>query len=194
MDFFGAQEGIFVKTNLHSHARALAPKLSIRVLDEKGLTALEKALNVEKISLNLADKKTHQKSQDLRGIKFTKGYRATPSELALKGAYQYLQYLYWMIEEYRNVQTIMDRFSEIKGDLRSYDLKSKYLVNIALQRLALSILKMASEVVDRDITEIRQQSRIYLFGGPFFLREREHTIHLLNQLTKETALVHEEIK
>lgn len=194
MDFFGAQEGIFVKSKLHSHARALAPRLSIRVLDEKGLIAIEKALDVEKICIYLTDNSIHKKSQYLWGVKFPKGHKPLEPELTLKSAYQYLQYLYWMIEEYRNIQTIMDRFSAIKEILDYKDLKYKYLVNVGLQRLALSILKMASEVADRDITGIRQQSRTYLFGGPFFLREREHTIHLLNQLTKETTLIHEEIK
>lgn len=194
MDFFRAQEGILVKSKLHAHARALAPKLSIRVLDEKGLTALEKALNVDNLGINLADHNIHKKCQDLWGINVPRGQKPTETDLTLKSVYQYLQYLYWMIEEYRNIQTIMDRFSSIKESLDNNDYKSKYLVNVGLQRLALSILKMASEVADRNITEIRQQSRIYLFGGPFFLREREHTIHLINQLTKETTLVHEDIK
>ncbi len=194
MDFFGAQEGILVKSRLHAHAKSLAPRLSIRLLDDNGLAALEKALDVDKLGINLMDINIHKKSQELWGIKFPKSHKPTESELTLKSAYQYLQYLYWMIEEYRNIQTIMDRFSAIRESLDYSQLKSKYLVNIGLQRLALSILKMASEVADRDITDIRQQSRIYLFGGPFFLREREQTIHLLNQLTRETSLIHDEIK
>lgn len=53
---------------------------------------------------------------------------------------------------------------------------------------------MASEIAARDMTDIKHQSYIYLFGGPFFLREREQIINLLNKLTEQRSLFKDELK
>lgn len=188
MDLFGAREGILVKTRVRSHARALAPKLDIRVLDEDGLAVLAQALDLDSLLLGVDDPNIHRRTIDLWGIDVRRGQRPTDQQLAIKKVYQHLQYVYWVTEEYRNVQTIIERFAAIGGELLVGDLRSKYLVHVGLQRLALSVLRMANAIAARDLTEIRMHARLYLFGGPLLLHERTEMIRLLEEFRQQNNL------
>lgn len=188
MDFFEAREGYLVKSALHSHARALAPKLGIRVLDQNGLSVLEKALGRDSLAFDIGDPAWYAKSEKLWGLDIGPGKKPTPHELAVKDVYQYLQYLYWMVDDYRNIQTIMEKFGSIAKELGADDLRAKYLVHIGLQRFALSVLRMASEVAARDITDVALQSRTYLSGGALLRRERVQIFKLLNELLEQQRL------
>lgn len=188
MDFFGAQEGIFLKSIVHSHARALASKLSIRVLDERGLDILEKSLLLDVLPIDVGNAVIYTKMTSLWGIEVKVDQKPTERQLILKKVYHYLQYMYWIVSDYRNIQTIMEYFSEIKGDLASDDPRSKYLVYVGLQRLTLSITRMASNIAIRDINDIKKQFLISFFGGELRLRERLQIIDLLNELGEQKRL------
>ena len=185
MDFFGAHEGIFVKKIVHPHARALAPRLNIRVLDEDGLQTLEKGIPSETAFYAIGDIAIHGRTQALWGINVNPGHKPTKVELNLKRLYHYLQYLYWMIDEYRNVQTLIERFASVASELKGSDIRAKYLAFIGLQRLVLAILRMAGSIMAQGITDILAQSRAYLFGGPFLLSEREKIVELVNSLSSQ---------
>lgn len=182
MDFFEAQSGILVKTKIHSSARALAPKLGIRVLDETGLAIFEKSLGFNGTSIGVAELNLHNKATSIWGINVRAGDKPTEEQLLIKSVYHFLQYKYWMVDHYRNIMTIMDKFHQINDKLSDKELKSKYLAYVGLQRLTLSILSMASDVAARDLSDIRRQSRYFLFGGAFQLHEREQMIQLLNEI------------
>lgn len=182
MDFFEAQSGILVKTKVHSNARALAPKLGIRVLDETGLTILEKALGFNGTPVGTGELNLHTKATSIWGINVRAGDKPTAEQMLLKSVYHFLQYKYWMVPHHRNIMTIMHRFSQIKDLIDPKELKAKYLAYVGLQRLTLSILKMASDIAARDLSDIRLQSRYFLFGGAFQLQEREQMIRLLNEI------------
>ncbi len=184
MDFFGAEEGILLKKILHNHARAIAPKLGIRVLDEKGLDILEKTLAIETFPFDVGDIVVYNRMASLWGIEVKSNQKPTDKQLAIKNVYQYLQYQYWMVDEYKNIQNLIERFARIRLELHAKDIKAKYLAYIGLQRLVLSILRMASDVASRDLSDIRSQSDTYLFGGAFSLSERKRIIGLLNKLTE----------
>ncbi len=94
MDFFGAKEGILVKTVLHPHARALAPKLGIRALDEKGLGILEKSLALDSLAIDVSNPVIHNKMSALWNINIRPGQKLTEKQLAVKKVHQYLQYTY----------------------------------------------------------------------------------------------------
>ena len=180
MDFVDASEGVLVKKSVDNHARFVAPKLGIRVLDENGLDVLEKSLDIDTSLFDIGDPIIYQKMSSLWGIKYDQ--KPTEKQLVIKGVYQYLQYQYWMLEEYRNIQTLIERFSTIKSELHVKDIKARYLVYVGLQRLTLSVLKMSSAVSLYDIRNIKSQSHAYLFGGAFVQNERERIIKLLNKL------------
>jgi hypothetical protein len=195
MTFFGAQEGLFVKAVLRPPARALAPRLGIRVLDEHALEVLEHAIRVDgSAPKSVGDKAIDDRIRELWGIKVDRGEKPTNEQLQVKKVIQYLQYFYWMVEDHRNIQTLVDRFSDIASFLNPKEETAKYLCYIGLLRFALSLLTMASEVSARDVSDIERQSRIYMFGGNLSLREREHTITLLNQIARKQDLVQEDLR
>lgn len=68
--------------------------------------------------------------------------------------------------------------------MHAKDIKARYLAYIGLQRLVLSILKLASDVASRNLSDIRSQTHAYLFGEAFSLSERRRIIGLLNKLSE----------
>jgi hypothetical protein len=188
MAFFGAHEALLVKPSVRSPARALAPRLGLRIVDSKALEMLEQAIKVETTPQSFIDSSLDDLARSLWGITVKANSKPTDSQLRIKRTYQYLQYLYWMIDDYRNIQTIIDRFSDVAKDLEFKEKPAKYLCYIGLQRFALSLLNMASEVAARDVGSIERQCKIYLFGGSLALRERETTFTLLNRLASQRGL------
>jgi len=185
MDFFGADEGYFIKKQIHEHGRSIAPRLRIRTIDSRGLEKLEQQLSLDKIKLDLMDEKKFLENRSLWGIVVPKNGKPTPDQLKVKKVYQYLQYLYWFIEEYRNIQNIIDRFQLVANILTPLEKRDKYLVYVGFIRFSLSLLKTANVVVSKNILEVPEQVKQYVFGGPFFLREREHFIEMLNKISEK---------
>src|SRR5581483_1868929 len=184
MDFFHAQEGIFIKTHLHTHARSLAPMLGIRVLDEQGLAILEKGLGLENTAHYADDMLVYERASNLWVIHVKDDEKPTERQLVLKSVYQYLQYKYWMADDYVNIQTIIELFSDIKSDITPDHLKSKFLAFMGLQRLSLSVLKMASKVAACDPTNVGRQFKIAFFGGEQRMNTSLQIIEYLNQINK----------
>lgn len=188
MDFFEAEQGVFVKTKVHSHARALAPRLGIRVLDEEGLARLEHILRAEKVAGAFVDETRYATMASLWGIDVPKGGKPTAAQLRVKDVAHYLQYLYWMVDEYRNVQTVIEKLAGIASDLDPADARSKYLAYVGLQRLCLSLLRLAGDVIGRGLGDVQRQVRGYLFGGPLLLREREELLAAVEAIRQQAKL------
>jgi len=184
MDYFLAQEGIFLKPQMHSQARALGPKLGIRVLDEKGLAILEKGLELDSSSFRTNGMTLYQRMSALWGLQLEPGQNPTQKQLVIKSVYQYLQYNYWMVDDYVNIQTIIDRFGKIRADIYPDDLKSKYLAFVGLQRLSLSIIKMSGYVAARDLSDVATQFRTAFFGGPYRMRTSIQIMEYLKRLSE----------
>jgi hypothetical protein len=106
----------------------------------------------------------------------------------VKSVAHYLQYLYWMVDEYRNVQSVIEKFASVAGDLQACGLREKYLVHVGLQRLSLSLLRLAGEVIGRHIRDVPGQVRGYLFGGPLLLREREELLAAVEKIRLDAKL------
>ena len=183
MDFFQAQEGIFVKPQTHAQTRALAPKLGIRVLDEKGLLILEKNLGLDSSTFLGRELELYERMEVLWGIRLEEKQSLSQSQQDLKSVYNYLQYNYWMVDDYVNIQTIIDRFAKVSHDMNPSELKSKYLACIGLQRLSLSIIKMASYVAAQDLNDVARLFRIAFFGGTYQMRKSKQIIEYLDYLS-----------
>ena len=63
--------------SLHQHARAIAPKLGVRTVDEQELRAIEKHLNVEALPLPIHEPRFHGEKESLWGISVPKGAEPT---------------------------------------------------------------------------------------------------------------------
>lgn len=194
MQFFHTEQAFLVKKRIHGHARALAPRLGIRVLDEEGLLELERILHVPNAFSALVDEKRYAHMEGLWGIDVPQGAKPSAKQLRAKGVVHYLQYLYWMVDEYRNIQSVIEKFATVASDLIETDARDKYLAYVGLQRLSLSLLRLAAEIMARHIKDVPGQVRGYLFGGPLLLREREELLAAVDKALAGTSLASEPIR
>ncbi|MBD1921910.1 hypothetical protein H6F77_12510 [Microcoleus sp. FACHB-831] len=182
-DYFGANLGYFLRTKVDNHARAIAPKLGLRVIDERELRALEKSLNVDELVLPITDIEFYSNRNQLWGINVLKGSRPTPEEIQIKEVYSYLSYLYWFFDSHRNLFNLIERFQKVSHLLRSSNPRDVLLAYTGLERFAHCLLEMGSYIYSRGLSEVQSNARIYLYGGVMGLREREKFFDLLHQFT-----------
>ena len=182
-DYFGANDAYFLRPVIGDHARAIAPKLGLRALDEKELRALELNLRVDDIPIPLADPDFYEMRNSLWGISVQKGQDITSDQLLRKGVYAYLTYLYWYIDPHRNLFNLISRVSKVAHLLRNNNKEDVLLAYAALQRFVLCLIEIGAYVYSRGISEIHQNVRNYIFGGPLGIKEREQLFKLVEQLT-----------
>lgn len=183
MDYFGANEGYYLRPKIGSHARAVAPKMGLRVIDEKELQALEANLNVGSLPLPLHEPSFYEQQQKLWGISIPNTSKATPDQIELKNTYSYLSYQYWYIEQHRNLFMLVACFQKIAHLLDPTNSRDVFLAYTAIERFAHCLLEMGSAIYTRGLSNFQQNARIYLYGGPLALRDREEFFRLLNKLT-----------
>ena len=183
MDYFGANEGYYLRPKIDYHARAVAPKLGVRVIDENELQALESNLQVDTIPLQLQDPDYYMRKQQLWGISIPNKAQATPEQQELKNVYSYLTYQYWYIEQHRNLFMLVARFQKVAHLLQVTNPRHVFLVYSAIERYAHCLLEMGSSIYSRGISNFEQNARIYLYGGPLALRDREEFFKLLHKVT-----------
>jgi|GEM_PF-1776438 len=182
-DYFKADLGYFLRTKVDSHARAMAPKLGLRVLDENELYNLEKDYKVDDLVIPFTDYKFYLHRQSLWGINVPKGITPSKEELEFKNVYSYLSYLYWFFEPHKNLFNLISRFNRISDLLRNTNPRDVLLAYTGLERFALCLLEMGSYIHTRGLSDVKMNARIYLYGGFMELREREELFKLLRQST-----------
>jgi len=182
-DYFEADLGYFLRTKIDNQAKSLAPKLRLRVLDEKELFDLEINHKVEKLVLPITDLQFYENRQALWGIDVPKGIHPTKEQLELKEVYSYLSYMYWYLEQHRNLLTLINKFNKVSHLLQSSEPRSVLLAYTGLERFAHCLLEMGGYIHARGISEVQKNARIYLYGGFMALREREELFELLRRTT-----------
>ena len=83
--YFGADEAYYLRPKIDSHAKAIAPKMGVRVLTESDLVTLEKNFNVGSLVLPLADLTIRTQIADLWGIVVAKGQEPGRMHFRSKG-------------------------------------------------------------------------------------------------------------
>jgi hypothetical protein len=182
-DYFGADQAYFIHPSIDNHARVIAPKMGLRILNEDALTLLEKNLAVANMALPLADVDVYTAIRDLWGIDVPKGNKPSNEQLVLKDVYSYLAYRYWYIEQNRNVLTLIKHFQHISPLLDESSQSDVLLAYTGLERFAHCLLEMASHISAQGGTNILRDARNYLYGGSLALREKERFFQLLRDLT-----------
>lgn len=181
-EYFGANLAYFLRPHINSHARAIAPKLGLRTIDEQELSNLEQNLRADTLVLPIADPKYHLMVNDLWGIDVPAGAKPTNEELQKKKVYQYLSYEYWYVEQHRNLFMLVDRFESIAHLLKDSNPRDVLLAYAGLERFAHCLLETGSYIYSRGTADLPSNARIYLFGGPLALREREQLFAELQKL------------
>lgn len=183
MHYFGADLGYYLRPKIDGHARAVAPNVGLRALNQYELTALEKVLSVDSVPIPLADEKIYGAIEGLWGIKVVTGQKPTPQQLELKKVYSYLSYKYWSSEFHRNLLTLVAHFQEIAHLLSPTDPRHILLAYIGAERFGHCLLDVASHVQALGALDIPRYSREYLFGGSLDLKEKERLFVLLKKVT-----------
>lgn len=183
MDYFGADEGYYLRPTIAGHAKAVAPKMGLRVLDQQGLAELENRLEVNRLKLPVADIAVHQAIDDLWGIVVAKDAAPTEDQLRLKNVYAYLSYSYWYIDAHRNLMTLVSNFQEVADLLEPTDPRHLLMCYVGVQRFAHCLLDVAAHVQAQGGDDIPRLARMYLFGGPLALKEKERLFQLLNKVS-----------
>ena len=186
MDFFSANRGYFVKPSITNSSRQLASRLNICLLAEKNLRLLEEEMGLKSLNLSIFDSSIYEKARNLWGIALKKGETPTKAQLEMKEIYQYFEYNFWIVDEYRNIQSIIEKMSGIPKYSFDYDIKKvKFLVYYGTIMLSLSLLKMGGFIISRDRNNFVTQAREYLFGGSLLLKERETLFKAVSEIAKE---------
>ena len=184
MDYFGAGQAYFLHPTLHSHARAIAPKMGIRVLDEKELAHLEASTDAGSLWLPLADADVQTRINDLWGILPPGGDRSlTADELALKGVYAHLSYSYWYMERHRTLLHLVTQFEAIARFMDPSDPRHVLLAHSGASRFALTLLDLCDKVLAQGGTDVPHLLRTYLYGGPHGLKDKEKFFTILRDAT-----------
>lgn len=183
MDYFEANIAYYLRPKIDNHARAIAPKLGVRAIDENELQALESNLNVNSFPLPLQDPNFYETQRRLWGISVPSGVRPTSKQLESKKVYTYLSYYYWHIEQHRNLFMLVAHFEKIAHLLDPDNPRDVLLAYVGVERFTHCLLEMGSVIYARGTSNLPQNARIYLYGGPLALRDREEFFRLLNKLT-----------
>lgn len=183
MEYFNANVAYYLRPRIAAHARAIAPKLGVRPIDENELTAIETNLNVDSLPLPLQNPDFYKNQQALWGISVPSGTKPTSKQVELKKVYTHLSYHYWYIEQHRNLFMLVAHFEKIAHLLDPADPRDILLSHVGLERFTHCLLEMGSIIYSRGLSNLPQNVRIYLYGGPLALRDREEFFRLLNKLT-----------
>lgn len=182
-DYFGADQAYLIHSTIGNHARGIAPKLGLRVLDDKALSELEKILDIHNYPLPLDDISMHENIENLWGVKVKKGEKPNKDQLLLKKVYTFLSYFYWYVEPHRNIFRIINSFSEVAHLLDESIPEHVLLAYVGLERFTHSLLRASMEIMSQGGINIQRDFRHYLYGGPLSLREKEEFFKLLRSLT-----------
>jgi hypothetical protein len=183
MDYFGADQAYFVRSKMDSHFRAIAPKMGLRALNDAELASMEKAVGATAFPLPLADVAFYQSVRNLWGVEVPAHAKITAEQVRLKKVYTYLSYTYWYIEKYRNLLTLVGQFESVAELLDPADERHVLLAYTGAERFAHCLLEAAQYVLSMGATDVRQYGRMYLYGGPLALKDKEKFFGLLQKAT-----------
>ena len=182
-EYFGADLGYYIRPQIDMHARAIAPRLGLRTLNEGELSALEKTIRVDSLQVPLADSSVYKSTEEIWGIRVPEGEKPSPEQLKLKAVYSYLSYRYWSTEFHRNLLGIVDLYQGIADLLKPLDPRHILLAFVGAERFAHCLLDIATSAEELGAADIPKYVRLYLFGGALGLREREQFFELLHRAT-----------
>ena len=185
-EYFGADQSYYIHDLVGEHARGIAPKLGLRILDENALATLENDLRIAEHHFPWNDLTIYQSMCDLWGIEVPAGSKPDEQQLAFKKVYSYLSYSYWYINQHRNLLSCIEHFRELASLLDANNPRHILLAYTGLERFVHSLLESITYVFSQGSRNIPSDARKYIYGGNLELKEKEQFFKLLRSLTKST--------
>lgn len=182
-DYFGATQAYLVRPQVDMHARAIAPKLGLRVLSEAELGDIEKALSVRFIGVPIDDIDIQDKIEYMWASFNIRIEQSTSGEdRILKRIKSYLDYSFWYMENPKNLLRIVDEFSSISFFLDEKNERHKLIAYMGLERFVYSALSVASTIQSQGLSDIPRFSRLIIHGGTAEIRSKERVFELLRRV------------
>ncbi|MBU2702935.1 hypothetical protein Ga0466249_004070 [Sporomusaceae bacterium BoRhaA] len=181
-EFFGADVAYFLRPTIANHARAIAPRLGLRILDENELSLLEENLKANTLILPIADPDIYETKQSLWSVNIQIGSTSAQSETQIKKVLGFFSYGYWYNDQYRNLFRVIHHMNSIAHLLDFQRPRDVLIAYIALERFTHCLLELGSYIYSRGLSQIPMNSKLYLNGGSMAYREREKIFDLLNQI------------
>lgn len=181
-DYFGADLAYYLRPNVDSHIAAIAPKMGLCALPASHLDGLELRLRAKETSAVLGDLTDFETTLQRWGIGVTKGVSPSQEQLQKKRVYSFLSYTYWYIERFRALMQLVGTFESVAHVLSPEDDRDVLLAFVGAERFAHCLLEAAAFVHSHGLQNIPKHARLYFYGGPFGLREKERTFDLIRKL------------
>lgn len=183
-DYFGADQSYYIHNVVGDHARGIAPKLGLRVLDDVALTTLENEMKMADYRFPWNDIAISEYISDLWGINVPPDSKPSEQQLKFKKVYSYLAYSYWYVNQHRNLLSCVEHFRELASLMDIKDPKHVLLAYVGLERFVHSLLEAIMYIFSQASRNIPIDARKYIYGGNLELKEKEQFFQLLRSLTR----------
>lgn len=184
MDYFGGHRGyiVFSKKQVSSHARLLASKLDIIILQGDEFD------NWCKISQDSCGIDCSLFWQNESHIKYQEEFYKINQIDSLRS---YLLGDYWFYRDFRNLQNIIAHTKRVKDFLGKPSLSTRIMTLEISIHFALSLLDLCNYVTSAGIKSIKENIEAYLFGGITSLRSRKDLYIKLDTFLKSKGVIQE---
>lgn len=182
-EYFGADQAYFLRPSISPHVRAMAPKLKLNVLSEDDLESIEKSLSLYKFPVPLWDERVYEATSKLWGIDVSPKSKPTSEQLRTKNVYSYLSYTYWYLDARRNILTLIEHFAQVAPFLDEKNPRDVLLAFVGAERFAHCLLDAAAYIHSHGLSDIAKYFRVYIYGGPLDLREKERFFDLYRRVS-----------
>lgn len=181
-DYFGAELAYYLRPRVDSHIAAIAPKMGLCALPVSRLDELERRLQTGRISDVVGRLEDCVAISERWGVDVPKGQSPSEVQLLKKRVYSFLSYSYWYIERFRCLMQLVGSFEAAAHVLAAEDDRDVLLAYVGAERFAHCLLEAAAHVHAHGEQDIPHQARLYFYGGPLALREREQVFRLMRKL------------
>ena len=177
-DFFQANKAYFVQKKIDINAREIGRKLGIWVLDESNLSKLMNALDISDTSILENEKKVYEAK-----AKNSVNRKSNLSKLA-----EYLKYDYWTLPDHRNIINIIRLIRNSASKFNSENVSHVLLAHQLATSFALSVVRLASEIIKHNINEVKDGTLTLILGGPRERRDREVLFDTIAKIIPDSRL------
>jgi hypothetical protein len=176
MDFFGATQGIFLRSRLYGGKYVeLAKRLGIMPISEEHLTTLERAYGIDTDSFGSFS------DEHIKGEKIFSVFREFSPRTV-----DYLNSYYWEDLPAQQIATLISCCTEIRESRDLEPIAKNFLIVYSLSSLALSIDRFARNVLMIPESSKPEFIKVELFGGLLEHDERKELLKAFHDfMTKE---------
>lgn len=177
-DFFHADKAYFVQKQIDVNAREIGRDLGIWILDEKNLLSLMASMGISETSHVANEKKVYE----------VKVQSSINKKSDLSKLLEYLKYDYWTLPDHRNIINIIRLLQNTASKFDAKNIGHIALAHQLATNLALSVIRLASEVIKHNINEVSEGSLTRILGGARERRDREALFDTIAKVVPDNRL------